>query len=101
MFGLQRLIAPALAALVLLLAVAPGVAADGAPGAPAATHQHAHKSFDLGSGAAISADGTLWAVMKETVVGDSFIVLRTSSDKGESWSAPRRVLREPEPIGAN
>jgi hypothetical protein len=73
----------------------------------AAQDAHTHgsgghgKSLDLGTSAAIDRDGRLWAVTKETVNGDQFVVLQSSTDMGKTWSAPRRIQKTPEAVAAN
>lgn len=72
-------------------------AAHGAHGhgtAPAA------KAAELGTSAAVDKEGRLWAVTKEVAGEEQFIVLQTSADLGKTWSAPRRILQEPEPVAA-
>jgi hypothetical protein len=72
-------------------------AAHGAHGhGPAA----AAKAAELGTSAAVDKEGRLWAVTREAAGGDQFIVLQTSADLGKTWSPPRRILQEPEPVAA-
>lgn len=64
----------------------------------AAQHEHAAapQSADLGTSVAMDGAGVLWAVSKEiSADGAPFVALRTSADKGATWSAPREVVREP------
>jgi hypothetical protein len=91
-----------LAAFLCMLAVAaPTVNA-------AAQHPHAHhpdhaapaKPLELGTSAAMDKEGRLWAVTKELIDGDQFVVLQTSSDMGKTWSAPNKIQQEPEPVAA-
>jgi len=55
---------------------------------------------ELGADAAFAADGTLWAVARQADGGEQYLVLRTSSDAGKTWSAPRRIDNPSEPITA-
>lgn len=77
--------------------------ACGSVGAAPAAHQHGAKSakaMDLGTSVAIDAQGTIWAIQKETNEGSQYLVLKKSSDTGRTWSAPKRILEQPEPIVA-
>lgn len=51
----------------------------------------------LGTGAAFAPDGTLWVVR----VHEGQLVAQTSSDLGQTWSAPRVLLPTPEPVAAD
>lgn len=51
----------------------------------------------LGTGAALSADGHLYIVVKE----GEHLVLYTSPDLGTHWNAPQRVNAQPETISAD
>ena len=51
----------------------------------------------LGTGAAFAPDGTLWVVRTH----DEQLLAQTSSDDGQTWSAPRALLQAPEPIAAD
>jgi hypothetical protein len=69
-------------------------------------HAHEHgpatsgKPLELGTSAAADREGRLWAVTKEVIDGDQFVVLQTSADMGKTWSPPRRIQQEPEPVAA-
>lgn len=65
-------------------------------------HSHAGHTArpELGADAAFAADGTLWAVTRQTEDGGQYLALRTSSDAGKTWSAPRRIDNPSEPITA-
>ena len=69
-----------------------------------AGHQHgakAAKSPDLGTSVAIDAQGTIWTVSKETQNGAQFLVVKQSGDTGRTWSAPKRIMEQGEPIVAD
>ncbi len=51
----------------------------------------------LGTGAAFAPDGTLWVVRSEA----EQLLAQTSTDHGQTWSAPRALLQVPEPIAAD
>ena len=63
-----------------------------APGAPISGPRH-----ELGSSAVFDEKGVLWAVSKR---GDH-VVLRRSTDLGQTWSQPAPVNSTPEPVGAD
>lgn len=65
----------------------------------AARHQSA-KKVELGTGAAVDARGNFWIVTKEVEGADQYVVLQGSSDGGRTWTAPRRIQREPEAVSA-
>lgn len=83
------------------------IAALAAVAAAPAVAQHSHGEHqpaaaraprhELGASTAFDAAGTLWAVHKE----GPHAVVRHSTDLGRSWSAPRRVNGEPEPVAAD
>ena len=56
---------------------------------------------ELGTSAAIDAQGHLWSVSKETADAGQYVVLQMSPDMGKSWSSPKRVQREPEAVSAD
>ncbi|MBK4735804.1 sialidase family protein [Noviherbaspirillum pedocola] len=68
--------------------------------APEHTGRHAHGGAQYGTGAAVDADGRLWAVYRDVDNGATNLMLRISDDLGRSWSAPRALLAAPEPIAA-
>jgi hypothetical protein len=91
------------------LATALCVAALATPiGEVAAQHAHAHENGhaaaakvpELGTSAAIDKEGRLWAVTKQVANGQQFVVLQTSADMGKTWSPPKIVQQEPEPVAA-
>lgn len=89
---------PARLVMLCLLALsAGGVAAN-------AQSQHARHGTqaapELGSSVAVDREGRLWALSKETSGSDQFLILRTSQDQGNTWSPPRKVREEPEPVAA-
>ncbi|RJG00325.1 exo-alpha-sialidase [Noviherbaspirillum sedimenti] len=55
---------------------------------------------ELGTGAALDREGRLWAVTKDVVDGSQFLLLQNSADRGKTWSPPRRVRQEAEPVAA-
>jgi hypothetical protein len=70
-----------------------------------ASAQHAHGDgmasakpgkAELGTSAAVDADGRLWIVGKEADQSGHYVVLQSSRDMGKTWSAPKRAQREPE-----
>lgn len=89
--------------LVLFLLLALG----GFCGLASAHEEHTlHKEtkppkIELGSSAAVDADGNLWIVSKEAATGGGYLVLQTSRDMGQTWSAPKRVQQTPEAISAD
>lgn len=88
---------PALAALVLGAASA----SAGAQAMPQGHTMKPAKSAELGTAAAIDARGAIWTVSKEVDGTAQYLVLRKSDDDGASWSAPTRILSEPEAIAAD
>lgn len=58
------------------------------------------KAVELGTSAAVDKEGRLWVVTKEAAGGEQFVVLQTSADMGKTWSPPRRIQQESEPIAA-
>jgi len=75
-----------------------------APGTVSAQAKHAHggsAARDLGTGAAFDKDGRLWVVTKETEGTDQYVVLRSSTDMGQTWSAGKRIQSAPEPVAAS
>ncbi|HJW54554.1 MAG TPA: sialidase family protein [Burkholderiaceae bacterium] len=59
------------------------------------------KAGELGTGAAVDAQGKLWIATKQTTPGGQYVVLQASSDMGKTWSPPRRIQRQPEPVSAD
>ncbi|MBA5635481.1 exo-alpha-sialidase [Duganella sp. LX20W] len=59
------------------------------------------RSAELGTAAAIDARGTIWTVSKEVDGTAQYLVLSKSDDDGAHWSAPTRILSEPEAIAAD
>lgn len=57
-------------------------------------------SQELGTSAAMDNEGRLWAVTKESVDGNQFVLLQTSTDLGKTWSPGKRVQQAPEPVVA-
>jgi len=94
---LSRLLGIAVMALACL-ATLPSSAHDGPHGAAGMSHG---KSAELGTSAAIDAQGRLWIVSKEISGPDQYVVVQTSTDMGKSWSEPRRVQRQPEAVSAD
>jgi hypothetical protein len=88
---------PAMAALVLGTASA----AAGAQSAHQGHMMKPAKSAELGTAAAIDAQGAIWTVSKQVDGTAQFLILQKSDDGGASWSAPARILSEPEPIAAD
>lgn len=92
---------PALAVLALgALGASVGVSAQ----AQAMPHGHmmkAARSAELGTAAAIDARGAIWTVSKEVDGTAQYLVLSKSDDDGAHWSAPTRILSEPEAIAAD
>jgi hypothetical protein len=83
------------------LLAAHGWAASAPVGEPHTPHRHTKKmKVELGMSAAADAQGRLWAVSKETAHDGQYVVLQTSDDLGKTWSAPRRVQQQPEPVSA-
>lgn len=84
--------------LCSLAFLASGTAAA-APGA----HQHganSGKPVELGISVAVDPQGTFWTVHKETQDGGQFLILKKSADTGRTWSAPKRIIEQPEPFTA-
>jgi hypothetical protein len=94
--------ATALAAVLCLLALP--VSMPEAAAQDRHAHQHSPapsgKPLELGTSAAIDEAGRLWVLTKEAVGGDQFVMLQTSADGGKTWSAPRRIQQQPEPVAA-
>ena len=63
-------------------------------------HMKPAKTLELGTAAAVDPQGTIWTVQKETEGTAQFLTLQKSGDGGASWSAPTRILSQPEPISA-
>jgi hypothetical protein len=82
-----------------LAAVLIGIGALTLPSA-FAQHMHGSKAPELGTSAAFDAQGRLWIVSKETAPGGQYVTLQSSDDLGKTWSAPRRVQQQPEPVSA-
>jgi hypothetical protein len=77
----------------LLLAAAAGIASAALPAR--AQHQHGGgKRAELGISAAVDAAGRIWAVSRDGVGDTAFLALQSSSDNGQSWSAPRQLASE-------
>ncbi len=85
------------AGLLVLGAWCGNSAAQGMP----AHHMKAGKAPELGIGAAVDGQGRLWVVRKETEGAAQFLTLQNSADAGKTWSAPKRLQREPEAISAD
>jgi hypothetical protein len=87
-----------LSACIVVLGTLAGQALADAP----AGHGHGshRKSAELGTSAAIDGDGRIWAVSKQTSADGAFVVLQTSTDLGNTWSEPRRIQKNPEPVAA-
>jgi hypothetical protein len=68
----------------------------------AAAHEHGHggNAPELGTSAAVDAQGRLWVAVKETTAAGQYVVLQSSTDMGKSWSAPQRVQQAPEAVSA-
>jgi len=70
---------------------------------------HGHKGgpkaekIELGTAAAVDANGQLWIATKETAGegGIGYVTLQTSRDMGKTWSQAKRVQQTPEPISAD
>jgi hypothetical protein len=76
--------------------------------APFAGAQHTHQSHktaakapELGTGVAVDSHGNLWIASKEVADDGQYVVLQRSHDLGRTWSAPKRIQRQPEPISAD
>lgn len=69
---------------------------------PSAFAQHAHglRAAELGTSAAFDAQGRLWIASKESTAGGQYVALQSSDDMGKTWTAPRRVQQQPEPVSA-
>ncbi len=65
-----------------------------------ARHAHTPKAAELGTSAAVDAQGRLWIAMKENSSDGQFVVVQNSPDMGKTWSVPKRVQRTPEPVSA-
>lgn len=63
-------------------------------------HMKAGKSIELGTAANVDSQGGIWIVHKQVEDAAQFLVLQKSDDGGTTWSAPRRIQREPEAISA-
>jgi len=65
-------------------------------------HHHGMQSSgpELGTSAAVDAQGRLWIASKETAGTAQYVVLQMSNDMGQTWSALQRIQREPEAISA-
>ncbi|HJV87644.1 MAG TPA: sialidase family protein [Noviherbaspirillum sp.] len=61
----------------------------------------AGKRIELGTSVAVDASGRLWAASKEADGDAQYVVLQASDDGGGTWSAPRRVQQQPEPVAAD
>jgi hypothetical protein len=92
----RRLAAGAAASLALLAAAGPVAAQHGAHGSAAAKAD----APELGSSAAVDAQGRLWLAAKESTPQGQFVTVRSSSDLGKTWSDPVRVQSRPEPVSA-
>ncbi len=64
------------------------------------TRHGAQAAPELGTAVAADRQGRLWALTREVVGSDQFLMLRTSVDQGRTWSQPRKVRHEPEPVAA-
>lgn len=96
---------PARRALLAVLALGPLFP-------PIARAQHVHgahggggsrrpRAPELGISAAFAPDGTLWVAGKETTDAGQHVVVRSSRDRGRSWSAPVRATPSSEPVSAD
>ena len=65
-----------------------------------ASHSAAKKS-ELGTGAAVDAQGRIWIASKEGSGDAQYVVLQMSEDGGKTWSAIRRIQAQPEAISAD
>lgn len=92
----KRLAAQGLALLLATVSLTSNGAASAAPGV--ARHQHGP---ELGTAGAIAPDGRIFVVRKESINGNSFVVLETSSDMGKTWTAARPVHKLPEAVAAS
>lgn len=59
------------------------------------------KRPELGTGVAVDAQGRIWTAGKEAVGDAQYVVLQMSEDGGKTWSAPKRIQAEPEPVSAD
>jgi hypothetical protein len=64
-------------------------------------HMGAGQRAELGTTVAVDAHGALWAVSKETAGDAQYVVLQSSTDNGNTWSAPKRIQSKPEPVSAD
>lgn len=60
----------------------------------------AARKTELGTSAAVDAQGNLWVAGKENTGTAQYVVLQKSADGGKSWSAPKRIQSEPEAVSA-
>lgn len=66
--------------------------------------KHKAAKMELGTSAAVDAEGRLWIASKEAGSGEQkgdYVVLQMSRDMGKSWTAPRRIQALPEAISAD
>lgn len=64
------------------------------------THGAKSKRATLGLSATLDPEGKLWVVSIENTSAGDFLILRKSSDQGQSWTPPQRVNPTPEAIAA-
>ena len=90
---------------VLMTAVLGMLTLGTAPAQDKQVHSHGTAvtaaSRDLGTAAAFDKEGRLWVVAKETEGTDQYVVLRSTTDMGKTWSAGQRVQKAPEPVAAS
>lgn len=63
-------------------------------------HNAARGKPELGTAVAADAQGRIWMASKEGTGVAQFVVVQMSGDGGKTWSAPRRIQAEPEPVSA-
>ncbi|MBS0308646.1 MAG: exo-alpha-sialidase [Proteobacteria bacterium] len=64
------------------------------------TRMNVSKKTELGTSAAVDAQGILWITSKESAGAAQYVVLQKSADGGKTWSAPQRIQSEPEAVSA-
>ena len=65
-----------------------------------ASHSAAKKS-ELGTGAAVDAQGRIWIASKEGSGDAQYVVLQMSEDGGKTWSSARRIQTQAEAVSAD
>lgn len=74
----------------------------GMPPSVAQNHAAHHAgAAELGTSAAFDGQGRLWTASKETAADGQYVVLQSSDDMGKTWSSPRRVQQQGEPVSAD